>query len=883
MVAPVSWAGVARGGRVYNVLAMPDSKLFIVPKERAERNRTPNNLVAQATHLIGREWELEAVRRLLDNPDVRLLTLVGPGGVGKTRLALEVAEETLALFPDGVYSVELASITDPDLVVPAIAGKLGVHGTPNTPLITILKEYLLDKQMLLVLDNFEQIVTAGGAIAELVAACPSLKVLVTSRSPMGLHAEHEFAVSPLALPEPGQHLSLDKLSRYGGVALFAQRARAVKPDFAITDRNANTVAEICRRVDGLPLGIELVAAYARLLPPHAMLARLKNPLHLLVGGASDAPDRHQTMRDTIAWSYRLLNEDEQRLFRKLSVFVGSFALEAAEAVCQLRISDFGFRDNDDSSRSAHRLTSDDRDESRENGENGDSNPQSAIPNPQSYGVLNALRNLVEKSLVRPLEQAEDEDPRLTMLETVREYAHEELVASGEAEVIERRHADYYLALAERAVASKDEEEPKVWLDRLNPDYDNLRAALGWLVDRKESGTQAEVLAGQALQMLLALRTFWEWRMQFGELEHHVGKALAQIPSQLSSLRSRALRMSSDLAKKQGNHALARERAEEALAVARQLDDRWQTTESLSQLAVTAIMQGDYDLARSLYEGSLAVYRELGAGFQIAAVLLNLGEVARYQRDYERAEAFYRESMELFRARREKSGVLIAEVNLGHSARRLGNFDEARVSFLNSIALAQELQGAGIAADALTGFCGLILDEMDTRSAVDAQRVGSAEGVAALSGLAAGLLERTGKHLEPLDQADFDHNVAIAHSLLGDKAFKAAWEEGRASTLDQALELATRTYENRIEHARAHGTRGQAGTEGHDAGDLTRRENEVAALVAQGMTNAEIARLLVLSARTVEMHVAHATQKLGMHTRTELATWAMSHGLVSGSS
>jgi predicted ATPase len=441
---------------------MPKTKLFVVPKEARDADEVPNNLPSHAIRLVGREKEVAAACRLLTQPDVRLLTVVGPGGVGKTSLALAAARELLGEpvgFEGGVYLVELASVTHAEMVIPMIATTLEVREGANEELVSTLQAHLVGKRMLLVLDNFEQVVSAGSDLADLLAACPDLKLLITSRSALRLRNEQVFSLSPLSMPKPsgqiGKGQKVQALLRYGAIALFVQRARTLGSEFELTEDNAEAVAEVCRRVDGLPLAIELVAAHARLLSPRSILARMSRPLRLLTAGPADAPERHQTMRDTIEWSYKLLDEEEQRLFRRVSVFVGGFAVRVAEAVC-----------------------------------NRDGNISIEADDPAAIAVLEGLEALVDKNLVRRLEQKDgldgNEDRRLAMLETVRAYAWEQLEASGEAAEMQRRHADYYLRLADTIKVSVDGgPDMKMWLDRLSLEQANLRAALVWLLDGVE--------------------------------------------------------------------------------------------------------------------------------------------------------------------------------------------------------------------------------------------------------------------------------------------------------------------------------------------------------------------------------------------------------------
>ena len=400
----------------------------------------PNNLPTQPTPLVGREREVEEVCRWLHSKDVRLLTLTGPGGTGKTRLALQVGADLLEGFDDGVFFVSLAAVSDPELVPSTIAKPLGVKESAEQSLEESLEAYLQQKRLLLILDNFEQVLGGATKVGDLLGSCPNLKVLATSRIPLRIYGEQEYPVPPLELPDPMHLPPLERLTQYEAVRLFVERARAVKPDFEVTNKSAPAVAEICVRLDGLPLAIELAAARTKLLPPQALLSRLSNRLKLLKGGARNLPARQQTLRATIGWSYNLLDEEEKTLFCKLSVFSGGSTLEAIEEICD---------------------------------------PEGDID------ILEGVDSLVEKSLLRQ-EEGADGEPRFVMLETVHEYAREKLEESGQAEEVKRKHAEYFLALAQEANAGLRGPEAAKGLERLEVEHDNMRAALGRTLRRGET-------------------------------------------------------------------------------------------------------------------------------------------------------------------------------------------------------------------------------------------------------------------------------------------------------------------------------------------------------------------------------------------------------------
>lgn len=847
---------------------MSRSKLLILPGEPSQREQIPTNLLVQPTALIGRERELEAVRRLLEGHEgsgaVRLLTLVGLGGVGKTRLALQVAEDELQRFPDGVYFVELAAITDPDLVIPAIARTLDIREAPGVPLLSSLKEHLHNKQMLLVLDNFEQVTSAGTLAADLLTACLYLKLLVTSRSPLHLHAEQEFPVSALALPEPDDRLSVGKLSEYGAVALFLQRARMVKPDFDFKNSNAGAVVEVCRRVDGLPLAIELVAAHIRLLSPQSILARLTHPLDMLKLGVQDFPVRHQTMRDTIGWSYHLLTEQQQRLFRHLSVFSGGFAIRAAEDICN--------EPRDISTETDH---------------------------PHAIAVLTGLEALIDKSLLCRLEQGEVEEPRLTMLETVREYAREKLQQTGEEAALQARHALYFMRLAEEAEPHLTGSTQKEWLARLEGEYDNIRTALRWATEAKRNADEAtEAIeiglrtAGAMWRSWLVKGYFTEGREEiqrlvtgaalrdtsregrakalngagviaFRQADYTSARLLAEDALILSrevgdtSSISDALNTMGSAAFGQGDYVAARYHFEQSLVLKRELDEKVGVSNALGNLGVIAYTQGEYANARSLLEQNLALKRALGDRVGVAMALNNLGLVAYMERSYSVACSLYEESLALRNELGDKWGRAISLNNLGLVAYMEGDYPTAYILCAESLALKRELGDKGGIATSLAA-----LGEIAVASGQP--QVGSR-----LLGASDALVESIGAAVEPGIRISYELGVASARAQLGAEAFEQAKQDGRTMALEEAFELASHPFDKVV---------GPQTKQSTYPGGLTSREAETTLLVAQGLSNEDIARKLVLSERTVEMHVSHALHKLGLSSRVQLAAWAILNGL-----
>ena len=498
-----------RPERVFQLLA-PELPSEFPPLRTLDTYR--NNLPLQPTPLIGREKEVSEVCDLLRHDETRLLTLTGPGGTGKTRLALQAAADLLDDFPDGTFFAPLATLTEAELFLPAVAETLGVREIGEQPLAETLKDYLRERRMLLLLDNFEQVLGAAPTVTELLAGAPGLKVLATSRAPLGLYGEHEFPVPPLTLPDLERPPPLERLTQYEAVGLFLERARALKPDFTITNESAPAVAEICVRLDGLPLAIELAAARIKMLPPRAMLQRLTSRLKLLTGGARDLPERQRTLRATIEWSFALLDQGEQLLFARLAVFSGGRTLEAIEAICDSE-GDLGVE------------------------------------------AFDGISSLLDKSLLRQ-EEGPDGEPRFVMLETVHEFTREKLQGSGEAEEIRRAHAEYFLILAEEADPELRGPHQLEWLERLEAEHENMRAALSWASERKE----VEV----ALRLGGALGWFWSMRGYQSEGRRWLEEALAMDGRVSSEVRAMALAGAGWLAENQGDLDRAKEASEEGL-------------------------------------------------------------------------------------------------------------------------------------------------------------------------------------------------------------------------------------------------------------------------------------------------------------------------------
>jgi predicted ATPase/class 3 adenylate cyclase len=734
------------------------------PPLRTLRAR-PNNLPLQPTPLVGREREVEEVAERVRGEEVRLLTLTGPGGTGKTRLALQAGADLLEGADDGVFFVSLATITDPELVPSAIAGSLGLKESAEEPLMETLESYLQHKRLLLILDNFEQVLEGSTLVGALLGSCPNLKVLATSRIPLGLYGEQEYPVPPLALPDPKVLPPLVVLTQYEAVRLFVERAKAVKPDFEVTNESAPAVAEICIRLDGLPLAIELAAVRTKLLPPQALLIRLGNRLKLLKGGARNLPARQQTLRATIDWSYDLLTEEEKTLFGRLSVFSGGHTIEAAEAVCD---------------------------------PGGD------------LDALEVVGSLLEKSLLRQ-EEGVGGESRFVMLETVHEYARERLEKSGEAEELKRRHAAYFVALAEEAHPELKGQDQLKWLQRLEAEHDNTRAALSWAL-RQEKVELGLRLAG-------ALQRFWWTRGYDSEGRRWLEGALAMDGRGSVESRAMALAGVGSLASHQGDF----DRAEEALVEGLELlaGEVIERTEVklllLLTLGTVALEREDFGKATRLFEESLSSSREAGNDWGLARSVMSLATVIHEQGDLERTIGLFEEGIDLFRERGDKVGLAGCLINLGLAVYSEGDIWRASKLTEEGVGLWREL---GVGADTAVGLCNLgwmALVQKDFGKATDCYEeslrlawdtgmepvvLTTLEGYACLAG-AQGEAQRAARlwvaaqtiqeaRNIPRDTywlAEADSRISAVRSNLGEQAWDEAWREGRAMPLDEAVSYA----------------------------------------------------------------------------------------------
>jgi predicted ATPase/class 3 adenylate cyclase len=751
---------LSRPERIFQLTA-PDLPSEFPPLKTLETHT--NNLPLQTTPLIGREREVEAVCGLLRSPETRLLTLLGPGGTGKTRVGLQVAAELVDDFEDGVFFVPIAAITDPALVAPTIARALGLSEGGSQSPEELLEGYLRDRQTLLLLDNLEQVIEATPVVDGLLSTAAGLKILATSRTPLGLYGEYEFPIPPLSLPDPESLPPLENLTEYEAVRLFVERARAVRPDFSLAEDNAPAVVEICERLDGLPLAIELAAARIKLLPPQVLLDRLGNRLKILTGGARNLPERQRTLRNAIEWSYELLDEDEKMLFGRLGVFSSGATLEAMEAVCDAR---------------------------------GD------LPT----DVFEGASSLLDKSLLRQEEGAGGE-PRFVMLETIHEFANAMLEGSGEAEAVRRVHAEYFLALAEEAEPMLWGAEDAAWLERLEQEHDNMRAALSWAIEHEEGEL--------ALRVGGALRWFWYMEGYYSEgrrwLEVALGKegpasaearikALAGVGflavdqgdlDRAEAAADEGLELSTqagssslgtadfknilgELARLRGEHQRAARLVQDSLALHQEAGDKPGIAWSLGNLANVAGDRGDHERAKQLYEEGLALSRRLGSAELLGAYLISLGSESLLEGEPERAIALNEEAAELFRKRGRRGGLQHILDNLGRATLLRGDYERAETLHKESLRVSQDLGDKLVASDSVEGL------------ACTAGAQGEAERSAILFGAAEGLREAEGYQQAPRDRSLREPYLAAAHAQIGEATWSAAWEKGRSMEFEDAV-------------------------------------------------------------------------------------------------
>jgi predicted ATPase/class 3 adenylate cyclase len=704
------------------------------PPLRTQQTR-PNNLPVPPTRFVGRAAEVADIRDQLLDPSVRILTLTGPGGMGKSRMAIRVATELLHSFEDGAFFVSLAPIRHPRLVIPAIARALEIREGGGKSLLETLEEELRERELLLVLDNFEHVRGAARDLAGLMSRCPGLKVLITSREVLRLSGEHGYPVPPLELPPPRAKLGVAALSEFAAIRMFCDRAETADPHFALNENNAQTVVDICRRLDGLPLAMELAAARLRSMSVEELLEALAARLSVLTDGAVDLPERQQTLRDAIAWSFELLDEEEQRLCRRLSVFAGGCDPDVAESVCA---------------------------------------PEA------NAEVIKMLDELAAKSLLgitfRPAGEGGAQEvgenlPRYTMLETIREYAHEQLEDAGEGQDFRARHRDWCIGLAEQAEPNLRGSDAETWMAALERDHDNLRAALTRCFER--GATDSE----QGLHMANALMNFWYEQGHVSEMRDWLERGLDAAPTAPASERARSLYGVAGMARHQGHLEEAEIFGEDALALYREAEDQAGVARVLGELGAIAQRKGQNDRSEVLLRESLDILRHIDDPERLSFTLVALGALQHIQGRLDEAAENYRESLDIGRQRGDKHAAATALVNLGEIAQLKGDPGEARSLFCESLSLYHQLHMDIAIAYSLEVLAGIDIAE------------GRADSAVKLFGAADALRELTGTPVESFNLERYQQDMAAARAALSEEDYGAAWRTGRGLTPEEAVTLA----------------------------------------------------------------------------------------------
>ncbi len=811
--------------RIHRVRTQRDRET--ATRATTDRSRGQTRLPSIPTSFVGRTEEIQSLTRLVRSPGVRLVTLTGTGGVGKTRLALVVARNIADRFRDGAKFVDLAPVTDPDLVLPAIAIVLNVQTSSTRPVDVALATYLQHAQLLLLLDNFEQVVKAAPHVGYLMAMCPGLTILVTSRVPLHLRAEHEYPVPPLSVPVlNGRAPVLENLLESDAVSLFLQRTRAVRPDFAISQETAPATIELCRRLGGVPLMIELAAARLRSLPVEEILSRLDRSLALLTARTRDAPERQQTLRATIEWSYNLLSPEEQRIFRTIGVVHGGASLGSIAAVT-------GVRDE--------------------------------------LAALDVVESLIEHGLLQQT-SGEDGSLRYTMLEGLREYALEQLRVVGEYDEARDRHTAYFVNLAAEARDHLQVADQEIWIARLEEEQNNLRATFEWLEVRAEAGSQESML--DELRLCTSLWWFWFVRGYLREGYPRLERAIARGRTALTCLGDEperfdfarvfadALVAFATIAFWLTEYDYAKALLEESRALSETLDDEHGVAVAIVFQAYAFSRTGDQEHAQLLLEEGVARHSARNDPQGVALALLGFGEMALRRGDYAYGEERMRECLALYADLGDSRSVTAAKATIGALRLCQGDVEQASVLLRESLVERHRIGDKGGVAWTLEWLARLILSEFPAPE--------GPRRSAKLLGAARQLRDLTGSEMDPADWPSYNTVLASVQRQLTDTAFVVAWEAGRGMTLEQVAAFG-------LEDGLALEHRSTIDESTRPA--LTQREREVLLLIADGLSDREIADKLTISPRTVNTHVVHILNKLGVMSRTAAATKAVRVGVI----
>lgn len=866
----------------------------------------PNTLPVQPTTFIGREQEIARFCALLQRSEVRLLTLTGPAGVGKTRLALQMGAELFRAFADGVFFVSLASVTDPQQVIITILQTLSLNAPGTLPPHLFLEAALKEKQLLLILDNVEQVVKAGPSLAALLAACPRLKVLVTSRVVLHLQAEWEIVISPLALPPALPSPNPEQLLQYEAVALFVARAQAAKADFQITTATAPVIAAICTRLDGLPLALELAAARIKYFSPPQLLTQLGDALAVLSQGAHDLPARQRTLRGAIAWSYQLLSPAEQQLFRRLSVFVESWDEEAAMAVC-------------------------------------------TTASPLAFTVLEGMLSLVDKSLLWPVQQDEGL-PRFRMLQLLREFGLFSLQTTGEMERLREAHAAYYLGLAEQPLFAGDPVREKQWHDRLEREHHNLRAALAWLLERSQrerhKGLQDPQSTESALRLCVALSEFWRRRGYLREARTFLEQALMNRAHVAKELQARALVQLFLIKATQDDYEAAEAHLSESLALYQRLRDKKGSATCLTGFARLALIRCEFETVRTRVAEIERLAQEMGDPSTLALALTYSARASLVQGEYQEAQRLLEESLRLYQAAEDPSALvpqthlarllfvssqdfpratLLAEqclaewqergeqeygasiLNLlGHIVLHQGEVTRAEELFEQSLEIVKGTLDRAVRAEVLIGLARVRLAEHDPFSAcrlahesvtlfheIGSRQVlpaalegwgfalallGELVQAARLWGAALARRDTFGLKRPPIEQTMYDYWTAEVRNQLDEKTWTSALSQGKSMTLEEILTRESGDCGETIQQQEVEKAVSAAASPLLPSG-LTLREQDVLRRLSRGLTNAQIAEQLVISPRTVTTHLTSIYGKISVSSRSAATRYAIENHLV----